>query len=224
MYIYLITNKINLKKYVGKTEQSSPIKRWRRHIYDSFNGSECYLHRSMRRNGVDNFHFQIIDCCNNPDELNEMEIEYISEFNTYYGEGYNSTLGGEGCSGRVMSDETKKKISQKAKNRTISTEHRKKITEKLKGRKVSDETKQKMSVSHKGKKLSKEHIIKLSENSKGKNSKRVAQFSLSGELLNTYDSVKEAAHTTKSPYSHICGVCSRAKYRKSAGGFIWRYV
>ena len=34
-YIYKITNKINNKKYIGKTEYAEPIKRFKEHISDS---------------------------------------------------------------------------------------------------------------------------------------------------------------------------------------------
>ena len=34
-FIYKITNKINGKMYIGKTEYDNPIKRWKRHIEDS---------------------------------------------------------------------------------------------------------------------------------------------------------------------------------------------
>jgi hypothetical protein len=66
---------------------------------------------------------------------------------------YNLTDGGEGMSGIVMSDETKKKIGIAGRGRTHSKESRKKISEKQKGKYISDESRLKMSESQKGKKL-----------------------------------------------------------------------
>ena len=66
---------------------------------------------------------------------------------------YNLTDGGEGMSGILMSDETKKKIGIARSGRTHSEESRKKISENQKGKYISDESRLKMSESQKGKKL-----------------------------------------------------------------------
>jgi len=57
----------------------------------------------------------------------------------------NMTNGGEGCAGRCLSDETKKKISNKHKGKKLSIDHRKKLSEAAKKRKASEETRDKMS-------------------------------------------------------------------------------
>lgn len=45
------------------------------------------------------------------DKLSKEEIYYINLYDTF-NSGYNSTLGGEGALGRVLSEETKQKISK----------------------------------------------------------------------------------------------------------------
>ena len=97
----------------------------------------------------------------------------------------NLTDGGEGCSGRILSEESKRKIgeSHKGKNvseeskrkisiagigRTHSEESKRKIGDGNKGRTRSEESKKKMSEAGKGKTLSEEHKIKLSEVRKGR--------------------------------------------------------
>lgn len=50
----------------------------------------------------------------------------------------------------------------------------------------------------------------------------VAQYSLSGKLLNTYCSTREAERQTGIDSGHISSVCSGN--RKTAGGYIWRKV
>lgn len=76
--------------------------------------------------------------------------------------------------GRVVTEETKKKISESKKGKSFSEETREKIREARKGRVVTKETRKKMSESHKGnksntgKKFSEEVKKKISESQKGK--------------------------------------------------------
>ena len=57
----------------------------------------------------------------------------------------NMTNGGEGCAGRSLSDETKKKLSDAHKGKKKSIEHRKALSEAAKKRRASKETRDKMS-------------------------------------------------------------------------------
>jgi len=75
----------------------------------------------------------------------------------------NLTNGGEGCSGRILSDETRCKISASHKGRTFTEEHCRKMSEQRKGIPLSKETRQKMSESSKGQKHSAESRLKMSE-------------------------------------------------------------
>lgn len=92
--IYKITNLINNRHYIG---QSIDIEeRWKEHRQNAYNKSkdsyEYPLYRAIRKYGLENFNFSIIEECRR-DELNEKEIYYIEYYNSYY-EGYNQTLGG----------------------------------------------------------------------------------------------------------------------------------
>jgi hypothetical protein len=53
-----------------------------------------YLHRAMRKYGVDNFSINILDTADNINELKEKEMYYISKYDTYRS-GYNLTTGGD---------------------------------------------------------------------------------------------------------------------------------
>lgn len=78
----------------------------------------------------------------------------------------NYTDGGEGTSGRIVSEETRRKISEgnKGKIQPPHTEEaKKKIGDAGRGRKHTDETKAIMSAASKGKPKSEEHRRKLSE-------------------------------------------------------------
>lgn len=69
------------------------------------------------------------------------------------------------------------------------------------------------------------HIV--TDNSKLKNMisqpnrKPLQQFTLDGELIATYQSIKEAQRVTGVKHQHISDCC-KGKYKQS-GGFIWKY-
>lgn len=90
--IYLITNKANGKKYVG---QSVDVEgRWKDHIRKSRSRTNTHICNSIRRYGIENFLFEVLEECP-VDKLDEREIYWISKLNTY-NNGYNMTLGGGG--------------------------------------------------------------------------------------------------------------------------------
>jgi hypothetical protein len=55
-----------------------------------------------------------------------------------------------------------------------------------------------------------------------KNGKKVNQYSLDGLLINTFNSVIEASEKTNISSSNIYNIVRNI--RKTAGGFIWKYV
>jgi group I intron endonuclease len=84
--IYLITNKENSKKYVGKTTISIN-KEWQNHILESRKMSRVLIYREFRKYGIDKFNIKQIDEC---DEkiLEERRIYWIKQYKTHL-EGYN---------------------------------------------------------------------------------------------------------------------------------------
>ena len=101
-YIYLITNTINNKQYVGQTTRTIK-ERFRQHCYDSKKNifNNMYLHRAMKKYGFENFHVEeILNCqADTKNELknllNKYEIEYIAKYNTLSPCGYNLSPGGD---------------------------------------------------------------------------------------------------------------------------------
>ena len=92
-YIYKITNDINGKSYVGKTEFSID-KRFKEHCKDAFREqiNQRPLYRAMNKYGIKHFHIELLEETDNPEER---ECFWIEKLGTY-GHGYNATRGGDG--------------------------------------------------------------------------------------------------------------------------------
>ena len=77
--IYKITNLINHKIYIGQTIEYE--ERIRHHKQTAFRENskekDRPLYRAIRKYGLDNFKFEIIDKADSIEELNEKEIYYI---------------------------------------------------------------------------------------------------------------------------------------------------
>lgn len=94
--IYKATNLVNGKMYVGKTYNFE--KRKREHIYDI--DDNCPFHRALKKYGLENFKWEIIDTASSDEEICDKEKYWIKTLRTCVSEknsqGYNVTLGGEG--------------------------------------------------------------------------------------------------------------------------------
>lgn len=92
--IYKITNQLNGLCYIGQS--INIYARWRQHVNEvKINRSQSKLYQAMREYGIENFVFEIIEKCEeNQQILNEREIYWIEYYNSYEN-GYNSTHGGQ---------------------------------------------------------------------------------------------------------------------------------
>lgn len=108
-YIYKIVNNVNNKIYIGKTENVDPIKRFNEHKkdYKKRSNEKRPLYNAMKKYGIDNFSFEIIE---ETDNTSDREIYWINKLRTYIGfkdcVGYNATLGGDGKKYLTYSDDT----------------------------------------------------------------------------------------------------------------------
>ena len=94
-YIYVITNDINGKQYVGQTTDTLK-NRFSDHCKDS-NLARCKgrpLYLAMNKYGKEHFSIKEIEECSF-EQLDEREQYWIQKLDTYK-HGYNATLGGEG--------------------------------------------------------------------------------------------------------------------------------
>ena len=92
MYVYLITNLVNNKKYVGITNDYK--KRWENH--KCCNDPTMAIAKAIKKYGKENFKFEVIESNISLDEIDEKEIYYINKFETHVslGKGYNISKGG----------------------------------------------------------------------------------------------------------------------------------
>lgn len=165
-YVYMHTNKINGKKYVGITSQD-PEKRW-----EKGKGYRRHPHfwNAINKYGWDNFEHDILLSDISLDDANTLERMLIRVWklqNPRYG--YNMQSGGKDYA--TLSEDIKKKISDSNKGRTFSEEHRRNISESKKNRPLTEkelEHLEKIKYWNKGRKFTEEHRQNLSKSLKGR--------------------------------------------------------
>ncbi|MBL0303240.1 MAG: GIY-YIG nuclease family protein [Cytophagaceae bacterium] len=94
--IYLITNNLNEKQYIGLTVQTLE-RRWRYHQEQANTNhikSKESLHAAIREFGADNFSIKAIDSGTTKKGLERKEREWIKKLNTLIPNGYNISTGG----------------------------------------------------------------------------------------------------------------------------------
>ena len=209
-YIYQITNDINGKIYIGKTEFSIE-KRFKEHCQDAFRdrNEKRPLYAAMRKYGVEHFHIELIEETDNPEEREVFWIENKRSFKN----GYNATVGGDG----------KKYIDY---DLVISSyKEIKSITDTAKALNISADSVS--NILHQNNIF----IISSSEVNLNKYGKITNMYSLEGEFLKSFSSTNEAAQymidnnltnckktTIK---QHITEVCTGR--RNTAAKYKWKY-
>jgi group I intron endonuclease len=95
--IYKIYNNQTHKFYIGQSVDYKT--RWRAHRNTAAyteDESNMIIYKSIRKWGIENFDFKIIDYCFSYEEANKLESHYIAKHETYDIEkGYNMRLGGD---------------------------------------------------------------------------------------------------------------------------------
>lgn len=86
-YIYLVTNNINGKQYVGQHKYHKSG------IDSSYKGSGVLLRAAYEKYGIENFTMELLEECSNED-MNPLEQLYIEQYNTLTPNGYNICEGG----------------------------------------------------------------------------------------------------------------------------------
>ena len=139
MLVYLITNIINGKRYVGQTKQNLQ-KYWEHCLRRARAGSwaKPALYAAMRKHGIENFSIRCLVIVGTKQEMDYYERGLIKSFGLRNREkGYNCTDGGEGGLGLRHTEETKRKMSIAALGNQNGMGHRlsEEAKDKLKGNK-----------------------------------------------------------------------------------------
>lgn len=144
-YIYLTTNLVNGKKYVGS--HKSEI------FTENYKGSGTILKKAIQKYGEENFKVILLEECHNEHELIEKEEYWIRALNAVdSNDFYNLIYSGykRGLTGYKHSEESKNKISDSLSGE-LNPNYGKNLSKDnnpFYGKKHSTETKKKMSESH----------------------------------------------------------------------------
>lgn len=201
-YIYKITNNINEKIYIGKTNLSI-TDRFKQHCRDSSKYLERPLYRAFNKYGIENFSIEAIEECS-PEEASNKEVYWIEYYRSFK-EGYNATKGGDGkpyLDYDLIYNTYKKTKSLKEAAKLCNCNEDS----------VSNIIKQKG--------ITQEEIL---QNYKKNQSKTVAMIDKqSGEIIKVFTGTREAGHFLNKGHQHIQEVCQGK--RKSAYGYFWKYL
>lgn len=197
--VYIHTNKINGKVYIGQTCQDCK-QRWKNgYGYKPKKGSS-HFYNAIIKYGWNNFEHDIIATNLTQEEADNLEITLIEKFDTMNpSKGYNADSGGKN---KQPSEATRQKMRESHLGKPVfanTPENLAKRVEKTKGKKRPEVT--------------------------GANSGRalkVAQYDLSGNFIRIWDYIKQASTELHIDSSSITKCC-KGKLNK-VGGFIWRYA
>jgi group I intron endonuclease len=201
--IYLISNPKG-KIYIGKSKDiKSRFYRYNKLLCKS----QIKIYNSLKKYSPSNHNFIVLINCD-IQYLDYFEKYYIRLFNSFK-EGLNCTNGGEGSLGRLMSNETREKLSKSLLGRKSWNE----------GLKMSVEHKLKLSIASTNKGKKNYAQSERMKNNIPHNRKKVFQYDLNLNLINQFISADSAFKKTN--IRHITSVCRNE--RKTAGGYIWKY-
>ena len=124
--VYLLTNRVNGKWYVGKTKRKAQA-RWRQHVSSAINGAPWSISAAIRKYGESNFDLEVICSELSWNQACVAEKEWIRILRSHEPKfGYNLTLGGDGVE---HNEATRQKVSKTLKGRVILPEWRKKMSD-----------------------------------------------------------------------------------------------
>lgn len=247
--IYLITNIINNKKYVGQVVQHRGyLLRFKEHLQSTEYANTRYLSNAINKYGTDAFIVELIEDNIPESEIDDKEKFYIDKYNTFYTNnlGYNMTHGGQGVHGYEHTNDDKLKIRYHSKQLWKDLKNdpqrlysrNKKISDKLKGHSKSEEHKANLSKAAKkrfenepGTFTGKHHSEETKEKLRKYHIKNyIAMLDKNtGEELMVFESSMQAAkyvidnNITKnmSAFTRILSICKGKG--KTAYGYIWKF-
>lgn len=236
MVIYLTKNLINGKKYIGKDSNNNP----------KYLGSGVLLLKDIKKFGRSNFKKEILEHCENDEELAARESFWIKkhkaiESNMYYNlidynTGWNihnlSTKKYNYIRNKISKSKIGKSLNMSEKdfiirNKRISKANKGKpkpkgFGEKISKIKLSQKIKMSQETKDKISKAKKNHPCFQTASFKEKKMKPVIQMDKEGNIISEFKSIKEAADSNpKFKRSNIS--CCLTRISKTAYGYKWEY-
>lgn len=189
--VYLITNKINNKKYVGITAKTLE-ERFAGHINTAYNRhDERYrpIHWAIRKYGKENFTIELLDNTSTThEELYQKEKEFIIKYDTFGKNGYNVTHGGEGTHGYKFRESSKMAIRNSLNEHyRFHPETKEKISNSLKGRKLPQQQIDQLKIILKGNQRAKGMTYKHTDEAR----KKISEYQRNKPSLPCPEHVKE---------------------------------
>ena len=204
-YIYVITNDINGKQYVGKTNWTIE-KRFKEHISDS-KRQRCEkrpLYVAMNKYGIEHFSIKQLEECQES-VVNEREQYWIQKLNTYGNTGYNATLGGDSKHYYNYEQIAQKYLELQNNKKTAEFFHCDTDTVLVACKQCGVKT------------------LTSAEVNKKHSSMRVAQLNVhTKQTIATYKSIMEASRQTGINHGSISKACRGIAH--SAGGYAWKKI
>ena len=201
MIVYITTNLINGKKYIGSDSNNNP----------NYLGSGTGFVKALKKYGKSNFKKHILAEVNNHELMRELEIYYIQYYNAHNSSMfYNRSDKGHGQGsgerhwnfGKLLHESTKSKKS-----------------ESMTGKKMhSEEQKQKWSELKKGKPTGIDY-----NNKKHYVGKLLLQCDLEGNVIKEWVNKNIAAKELGYNHVSIGNVCNSNHQQQTYKGFIWKY-
>lgn len=176
--IYLHRNKINGKPYIGQTVHQDDLNKRTYSNGNGYkgknkNGNDSKFWRAIQKYGWDNFEHIFLEKDIPTLEIANKREQYWISFYDSYKNGYNSTLGGDGAKGRIVTEEEREYRSKLYSGSGNPMYGKRGELAPAYGKVMSKEQKEKISKSHIG--------IKASEQTKRKLSEIRKQMNLVGE-------------------------------------------
>ena len=231
--VYVITNVINKKIYVGETTnlESRLIEHLRRLL--SKRHVNEYLQNAVNLYGIDSFEFDVLEFCDYSDRK-KREHYWVTHLHALdKTKGYNIKPT-DPNKVNLISTETSKKIYETKKRKAeergywFSKECIEARKATRKGYSHSEETKRKIGERSIGRKIPKsqkwkDNLSKIAkDNHWGGPKKQIIQMTKSGEFVKEWNSITEAGNSGFS-ISAIVEVCKNKPHRKTHKGYAWKY-
>ena len=220
-YIYKFTNKINNMNYIGQSV--NPEKRKMEHLYGRRKGKIPYFDKVLKKYGLENFDFDIIDSANSQKEIDKLEKEYIIKYNSLTPNGYNILKGGREQRGAWNSkpideyDLFGNYINSYESAGYYQNFINKDYDTRMIRRSCSEHKHYKERIFRfKGDEKPKPY-----QKPKSKKCKKIYQFDINGKLINEFNSIIEASERTNTSRTSIIG-CLKGYYKKANNSF-WSY-